>query len=139
INDIPNLLWVGVHKQETTFFLEGVEKIVVEEEEEKGPRHLVAAKKGVIAKMHVSKGKPQVRVDEYVEPGDILVSGKLDFSDEASGANEDEQEATLIAAEGEVRARTWYETTVIVPLKTNYEMLTGEKKQKYYVQIGTFK
>src|SRR5699024_5258488 len=31
IDDIPELLWVGVDQKGTTFFLEGVEKIVVKE------------------------------------------------------------------------------------------------------------
>lgn len=135
INDIPELLWIGVHKKGTTFILEGVEKIVVEEEEVDGPRNLVATKKGVISKMHVSKGKPQVAVDEYVEPGDVLVSGKLDLSDDA----DDKKEPTLIAAEGDIRARTWYETSVTVPLEVNYEVLTGERKRKYFIQIGAVK
>src|SRR5699024_479185 len=135
INDIPELLWIGVHKKGTTFILEGGEKIVEEEEEVDGPRNLVATKKGVISKMHVSKGKPQVAVDEYVEPGDVLVSGKLDLSDDA----DDKKEPTLIAAEGDIRARTWYETSVTVPLEVNYEVLTGERKRKYFIQRGAVK
>src|SRR5699024_3914008 len=77
VQDIPELLWVGVHKQGTTIFLEAVEKKAIEEEEIPGPRHIIATKKGIISKVYVAKGVPQVRIHDYVEPGDVLVSGIL--------------------------------------------------------------
>src|SRR5690625_1117952 len=42
IHDLPELLWVGVHRKGTTFQLEGVEKVIVKREKVQGPRHLVA-------------------------------------------------------------------------------------------------
>ncbi|MFD1363018.1 sporulation protein YqfD [Lentibacillus salinarum] len=140
INDIPELLWVGVQQQGTSFLLEGVEKTVVEEEEVEGPRNLVATKKGVIEYMYVAKGLPQVQVNDYVEPGDVLVSGNIQFSEEDKDDEEDEEDENesneLVAAEGEVTAKTWYETEVTVPLKTNYEELTGNTEARYHVKIG---
>ncbi|SFA70348.1 similar to stage IV sporulation protein [Lentibacillus halodurans] len=138
INDIPELLWVGVQQKGTSFLLEGVEKTIVEEDEVEGPRNLVATKKGVIENMYVSKGLPQVQVNDYVEPGDVLVSGKIQFTndEQTDDDGEEEDEAyELIAAEGEVIARTWYETEVTVPLKTNYEQLTGDSETKYHLKM----
>ncbi|MDY0405536.1 sporulation protein YqfD [Virgibacillus sp. 179-BFC.A HS] len=77
LKHIPELLWVGVEKMGTTIRLEGVEKIVVKKEPVSGPRDLVATKKGIIKKMYVSKGRPLVYVNDYVEPGEVLVSGNL--------------------------------------------------------------
>src|SRR5699024_3550650 len=161
MNDIPELLWVGVHKKGTTFFLEGVEKIIVEEEEVAGPQNLVATKKGVIKNIYVSKGLPKVKVNdyvklgdilvsvditeyneeiagpqnlinknkgiikniyvskelhkvkvnEYVKPGDILVSGDITENNEEN-EEEDKKEkkkSKLLAAEGDITAKTWYE------------------------------
>src|SRR5699024_4876058 len=128
INDIPELLWVGIQQNGTSFVLEGVEKTIVEEEEVEGPRNLVAAKKGVIENMYVSKGQPRVQVNDFVEPGDVLVSGKIKFSNENEGDEDDEKKDEtykLIAAEGEVTAKTWYETEVTIPLKANHEHVTG--------------
>src|SRR5699024_3337019 len=86
-NDIPELLCVGVEQKGTTFFLEGEEKITVEKEEKKKPRDLNENKKGVNKKMYISKGKPQVQLHDYVEPGDLIVSGNL-----TSGSDEEEEE-----------------------------------------------
>ncbi|MBT2214501.1 sporulation protein YqfD [Virgibacillus dakarensis] len=139
VNDIPELLWVGVNKKGTTFFLEGVEKAIVKEKEVKGPRNLIATKKGVIQNMFVSKGLSKVQVNDYVEPGDILVSGKLNFAENENEEDSKKEKAKLVAAEGEVIAKTWYEVKVTVPLKANFEMLTGNKEKKYYLRFGDFK
>jgi len=136
-NDIPELLWVGVEQKGTTFFLEGVEKLIVEKEDVKGPRDLIATKKGVIKKMYVSKGKPQVQLHDYVEPGDLLVSGNLTGSlDEDE--EESEKDPIYVVSEGEVIANTWYEVSVTVPLETNYESMTGNQNKKYYLKLNDY-
>lgn len=137
ISDVPELLWVGVHQKGTTFVLEGEEKTIVKEEEVEGPRNLVATKKGVIQKMYVSKGIPKVEVNDYVKPGDVLVSGKIQF-DENNDDDDDEEDYELVAAEGEITAKTWYEVNVTVPLKANYTLLTGNRESNYHLKISGF-
>ncbi|SET61382.1 similar to stage IV sporulation protein [Oceanobacillus limi] len=142
--DVPELLWVGVQKKGTTFFLEGVEKTIVEKKDVEGPRDLVATKKGVIKNMYVSKGLPKVEINDYVEPGDILVSGTLNEVEQNEEEEEEEEEnkekenRIVVASEGEIIANTWYNTEVTVPLKTNYELLTGEHENKYSIGFGDF-
>ncbi|RLL48045.1 sporulation protein YqfD [Oceanobacillus piezotolerans] len=141
IKDVPELLWVGVSQKGTTFMLEGVEKLVVKEEKPLEPRNLIASKKGVISNIYVAKGLPMVSVNDYVEPGDMLVSGKI-------GENEIEQEEKddegkemnydYVAAEGDITAKTWYEVNVTVPFHYNYEELTGRKEKKYHLKFGDF-
>lgn len=132
--DIPELLWVGVQKKGTTFALEGVEKLIVEKKKVQGPRNLVASKKGVIKKMYISKGQPNVQVNDYVEPGDLLVSGNLTNKEEKE-KDKSKSPPIYVASEGEVIANTWYEMSVTVPLVTNSERLTGNQEKKYYLQI----
>lgn len=139
VKDVPELLWVGVHKKGTTFFLEGVEKIIVKEEEVTGPRNLVATKKGVIQTIYVSKGLPKVEVNDYVEKGDVLVSGAITVDDEEEKEDKKEKKkpSELVSAEGEITAKTWYEMTVTIPLQANYELLTGEKEKRHYIRLGS--
>ncbi|MFC4022756.1 sporulation protein YqfD [Oceanobacillus longus] len=142
IQDIPELLWAGVDQKGTTFYLEGVEKIIVQEADPKQPRNLVASKKGVITKMYVSKGTPMVRVNDYVELGDILVSGDVERADSTdSEEKEDKEQESMIepiAAEGEILANTWYEVSLTIPLKYNYQKLTGDKESKFFLKTGDF-
>lgn len=135
VKDVPELLWVGVEQKGTTFYLEGVEKSIVEEEEPTGPQNLVATKKGVIRNMYVSEGVPRASVNDYVEPGDVLVSGILNEAENEEDGEED-NELDLVAADGDITATTWYEVSVTVPLEGNYEMLSGDQAKKYYLRLG---
>ncbi|WP_068674337.1 sporulation protein YqfD [Oceanobacillus sp. Castelsardo] len=141
VEDVPELLWVGVDRRGTTYSLEGVEKLIVKEEEKHGPRNLIATKKGIIKKMYVAKGLPIVQVNDYVEPGDLLVSGQIGTTDQEEESEEEKKERNfdLVAAEGEITAETWYEVKVTSPLEYSYEELSGNKETKYYIQIGEFK
>ncbi|GAB3795375.1 sporulation protein YqfD [Virgibacillus kimchii] len=136
VEDVPELLWVGVDQKGTTYNLEGVEKVIVEEEEVDGPRHLVATKKGVIKNLYVTEGIPQVSVNDYVEPGDILVSGIINEERKEDEDEENDEEPEYVAADGEVTATTWYEAEVTIPLQSNLEVLTGNQEKKYYLRLG---
>ncbi|MBD1222835.1 sporulation protein YqfD [Virgibacillus halodenitrificans] len=140
VEDIPELLWVGVHQKGTTFFLEGVEKTIVKEEEPLGPRNLIASKKGIIKKLYVSNGMPKVKVNDYVKPGDLLVSGVINENeqDEKEENKEEQSKKKYVAAEGDITATTWYEVIVNVPLTASHESLTGEQEKRYYAKLGNF-
>ncbi|WP_182200542.1 sporulation protein YqfD [Paraliobacillus salinarum] len=135
LDEIPELLWVGVKEKGTTYALEGVEKTQVSETEESSPRHIVAKKNGVITDMYVSKGRPIVSVNDYVKKGDILVAGTL--KEEQEEESEDKKSKNIyVAAQAEIYANTWYESTVSTPTEADYHVLTGDNKNKYYVTIG---
>ncbi|WP_179106541.1 sporulation protein YqfD [Terribacillus halophilus] len=140
LQDIPELLWIGVQEKGTTYALEGVPKTIVKEKEEPGPRHLVAKKKGVIVDMFVSEGVPQVGIHDYVEPGDVLVSGLIGkeppVATEKEEAEKPEDTRKQVAATGNVIARTWYNVSVSVPLKETYTVLSGNQETKYAAQFG---
>src|SRR5699024_8101513 len=97
----------------------------------------IATKKGVIQSIYVSKGLPKVQVNDYVEPGDVLVSGDISVKDEEE-KQEKKDQSELVAAEGDITAKTWYEMNVTIPLEVKHEEVTGNKKKKHYIRIGDF-
>ncbi|MBM7554727.1 sporulation protein YqfD [Thalassobacillus pellis] len=127
LDDIPELLWIGVQKKGTAYLFEGVEKTLVDKEEEKSPAHLVAAKKGMIISMYIEKGKPMVDIHDFVKKGEILASGQLD-----------ERDTKLVRAQGNVFAETWYRLEVSVPMKETLHTTTGNNEQRYHLRIGSF-
>lgn len=137
LENIPELLWVGVEKKGTSYFLEGVEKLIVEDKEPKSPRHLVAAKNGVIKSMYVKKGLPVVSVNEFVEKGKILVSGAIENPMINEDGEEEVNHVEWLAAEGEVIAVTWYQAKVEVPLQAEHIELTGKVEENYYLKLGS--
>lgn len=136
IHDIPELLWIGVQRKGTRLILEGVEKTIVKKETVPGPRHLVATKKGIIKKIYVTKGQPKKKVNDFVEVGDVLVSGELNSVADSNAEDSHANELELVAAEADITAQTWYEINVSIPLSTNQEILTGNQEKKYFIRFG---
>ncbi|QGH34969.1 sporulation protein YqfD [Gracilibacillus salitolerans] len=134
LTDVPELLWIGVKKNGSAFHLEGVEKTIVEKEEEEAAGHLVAKKEGVIEDLFVTRGQPLVRTNDVVYQGDILVSAYLNESEE----DDEEDEGKPVEAEGEVIAKVWYKSEVTVPLDNQYLVLNGKMEQKHYLHASKF-
>lgn len=128
-DNIQQITWVGVELTGTTYHLKVVEKNQPEEEELVSPRHIVAKKEAVIKKMFVEQGQPLTTLNEHVNKGQVLVSGLI--------GKEDEQKE--VAAKAEIFGETWYKSSITIPLKTTFDVLTGEAKFKHYLQFGSFK
>ncbi|WP_079708464.1 sporulation protein YqfD [Paraliobacillus ryukyuensis] len=134
LDEIPELLWVGVKEQGTTYALEGVEKTQVSEREQPSPHDIIAAKSGVITEMYVSKGRPLVDLNDYVKKGDKLVAA--DLSQGKEEAEEDTSNKNQVAAQADIYADTWYESKVTIPLEADYQTLSGEMTSKYFINWG---
>ncbi|KKI88566.1 stage IV sporulation protein [Bacillus sp. SA1-12] len=128
-DNIEQITWVGVELTGTTYHLKVVEKNQPEEEKLVSPRHIVAKKKATIKKMFVEQGQPLTTLHENVQKGQILVSGLI--------GKEDEQKK--VAAKAEIFGETWHLSTITLPLKTTFHVLTGEDKHKHYLQLGSVK
>lgn len=126
MKELPNITWVGFEFKGTRAILKVVEKTLPELPEETGPRHLVANKKAIIYDIFVEEGQPQVKPFQFVQPGDILVSGFI-------GTEEHPQ---IVSAKGKVWGEVWYESELSFPLRRVHSVLTGEEKKRYYLNIG---
>ncbi len=127
-DNLKEITWVGVELQGTTYHLQVVEKTIPEQPEKLGPQNLIATKKAVIVDMFVEEGQPVVDINDYVKPGQLLVSGSIGK----------EGKAKSVSAKGEVLGETWYKSEVSVSLKTNFEVFTGNEKRKHYLKFGSF-
>jgi similar to stage IV sporulation protein len=128
-DNIQQITWVGVELTGTTYHLKVVEKNQPKEEKLVSPQHIVAEKEAVIAKMFVEQGQPLTTLHQHVNKGQILVSGLI--------GKEDKQKK--VAAKAEIFGETWYKSTISIPIKTTFHVLTGEDKEKHYLQLGSFK
>ena len=80
-NRIHHLTWVGIDIKGTTFHFQVVEKNAPKREQQAGPQNLVASKKAVIVDMFVENGQPKVSINDFVKPGQLLVSGLIGKDD----------------------------------------------------------
>lgn len=122
---VPELTWIGVTLKGTTYQFQVVEKELPEEVKRYSPRNLVAEKKAVITKMFVEQGQAMVEVNDYVQKGEVLVSGILG----------QEENTKIIPAKGKVYGEVWYTSEVTIPLKSTFETLTGDHYTKHYISI----
>ncbi len=101
---------------------------------------MVANKSGVIKSMYVKKGLPQVRVNDFVEKGKILVSGAIEKLNMEKTKEEENEEVyyEYLASEGEVIATTWYRAEVLIPLQSEHIELTGNIDENYRFGIGSY-
>lgn len=127
IEALPDVTWVGFQFQGTKALLKVVEKTNPEVAERLSPRNLIAKKKAVVYDLFVEQGEPKVKPNQYVRPGDILVSGVI-------GSAETQQ---IVPAKGRVMGEVWYESNVSIPLIRTKNVYTGETKDEYYVHIGS--
>ncbi|WP_079479624.1 sporulation protein YqfD [Halobacillus salinus] len=128
LEDIPDLLWVGVKKQGTSYHLYGVEKTRQDLDENDRPSYLVATKKGMVIRSFIKKGRPLVSVYDIVKKGQPLATGELV-----------EEGDVFVHTEGEVIAETWYKAEQQLPLKHILDVTSGEANYSYGLKIGSFK
>lgn len=86
----------------------------------------VANKSGTIKKIKVTKGVLVVQENNYVNKGDVLITGSVIYNEELK--NE-------VCARGTITGEVWYKVNVSVPL---YERKKKIKKSKYNVAINLF-
>ena len=125
-DQIGALTWIGVELKGTTYHFQVVEKSEPKKAEAIGPRHLIAKRKAAIVKIFVEKGEPVVKVNDYVLPGQLLVSGLYGKEDDLKS----------VAASGEILGETWYSTKVELPLKSTFQVFNGNEKRKYALKIA---
>ncbi len=125
---LPEASWVGVEIRGTKLIIQVVEKDVPEKQQVIGPRHLIAKKKAVVHSIIAETGKTMVKVNQFVNKGQVLISGLI---------GNDERQA-LVPARGKVKGEVWYVSDVSVPYKMSRSRLTGEQETRYYLTVGSY-
>ncbi|GAA4706235.1 sporulation protein YqfD [Brevibacillus fulvus] len=125
---LPEASYVGVRLQGTKAIIQVVEKEEPMPKPAVGPRNLVAKKRAVISKVMAEAGKSMVKVNQFVEKGQVLISGVI--------GNEERQ--GLVAAKGTVQGEVWYESQVTVPLRQSRYQLTGQQQENHYLLLGSW-
>jgi similar to stage IV sporulation protein len=133
---VPELSWASIAVRGVRARIQVVEKAGFKPFE--GFRtDLVAKKPGMVVHLVTFSGEPAVRVGDYVQPGDTLIRGCLYYW---GGGRPQVWPGTPVPprdaiarcgpAEGQARARVWYERYEEVPLYRETRVPTGREARR---------
>ncbi len=122
----PNLMWVGIHIDGSVVTIQSIEKIEGVKEHLLKPQNIIASKPGVMVKIFASRGRILVKPGQFVQPGQVLISGDL-FEGQ-----------TLVPAEGNSIGEVWYVSKIQVPLHVVKNGLTGAYVVRDYLDWNGF-
>lgn len=124
---MPELSWIGIQIKGTKAIVEVVEK------SESPPLisrtdacDIIAAKDGVITKLLVLSGDPQVADGDSVRKGQMLVTGTI---------LRENLEPRQVHSLAQVSARTWYEDAEELPLQQIEFKATGKVARQYKLKL----
>lgn len=118
--------WIEIENNGTKITVRAEERKIPTKNEEETPRNIIAKKKGIIKKVIAKKGDIVKDMDDYVEKGELIITGDLIFNNESKGK---------VRADGEVYAEIWYITNIKYPVVTEKEKLTGKKQKIYTIKF----
>jgi len=126
---LPELRWAAVNYDSSTITVivrERTEKPEMVDEHQ--PAHIIAEKSGIVDRVSVLMGKPQVAERQTVLAGEPLISGAVPstFGD-----------TRIVHALGTVQARTWYEIRASRPLTETKKVYTGRERHRLALTFGT--
>ncbi|MDD4547745.1 MAG: sporulation protein YqfD [Bacilli bacterium] len=89
-------------------------------------RHIVASKSAIIKKIDAKTGEIVKNINDYVKPGDVVISGEIKLHDEIKD---------VLGAEGEVYGEVWYQTKITYPLTRRTEKVLNNYKHGLVIEI----
>lgn len=116
-NDIE---WLEIERSGTKYTVRIEKRIINDLEKEESIRHIVAKKPGIIKKIEASDGEIIKKINDYVNTGDIIISGEI---------HKGEDIKDNVSADGDIYAEVWYKVKVELPINYYEKKYTGNNKK----------
>lgn len=132
------IAWGEIRIKGSRLVVELVKKKMPPELEENSPCDIIASKDGIIEEIIPLKGEALVKPGDTVSAGDILITGRvlIKSARKEDAERQNQSDMLLVHARGIVKARTWYQKAVGVPLVIVERVPTGRVKKAYRLQLG---
>lgn len=110
--------WLEIEEIGTSYIIRVEARIIPKLEDTKENRDIIARKNAVIRKIEAKNGSIIRQRGEYINKGDIIISGSIKLNDNVMG---------LTHAEGVVLGEVWYTLDITYPYVYQEDKLTNEK------------
>ena len=122
INDNKDKLeWIEIDRVGSTYNIYVERRIINDLDDDNNPRHVVARKNAIILEIKASNGSIIRKVNDYVNKGDIIVTGLIMKGDKV---------VNKVKADATIYGETWYNVHVELPLNYYDKTYTGRVKKK---------
>ncbi len=116
-----HLEWMEIEERGTTYRINVEERKKNNQKIKQEEQSIVAKKKGRILEIEASHGAIVKKKNDYVEKGDVIISGIIKNKDTP---------VSKVRAEGRVFAEIWYKVKIEVPYNYQEEVKTGRRKKR---------
>lgn len=117
--------WLEIDRVGTKYYIRVLERII-NKEEEVSYQNVVARKNAVIKEIKASSGEIIKKVNDYVNKGDVIISGLIMKKEEVKN---------IVMAKGSVYGETWYNVKVILPRTYSIYKYTGNSYTRLSISI----
>ncbi|MDD2215461.1 MAG: sporulation protein YqfD [Eubacteriales bacterium] len=136
---LEDISWVGIEYRGNLAevrLVEGTESIATPDLDQ--PCHIVAAKEGYIEKIIAREGKEAVSQGEFVNVGDVLISGILQIEDKTYSSDPENPMNRYVHARGEAFAKTVYRFIYYQEKEKLLKQRTGRSIPGFSLSIGEY-
>ena len=99
--------WLEFDRKGSVYYINVLERIINKEDDSSNYRHLVSKKNAIILEIKAEDGEIVKKINDYVNKGDIIVSGAIMKGEEVKN---------YVKAKGNVYGETWYNVSVELPI-----------------------
>lgn len=118
--------WIEIDRVGTKYYIHLLERVIHEEDKEINYQNVVAKKNAVIGEIKATSGEVVRKVNDYVNKGDVIISGLITKKDEVKN---------IVEAKGKIYGETWYNVKVELPTRYQDKRYTGNSYQRLSLNI----
>lgn len=116
----PNKLeWIEIENIGMTYKIRIEQRIITDIPKSDDFCHIIASKSTILTKVNSTAGINLKMPGDYVEKGDIIISGDITYNEELKNS---------LCAQGEAYGEVWYKASVKVPLNYQEKIKTGKSR-----------
>jgi len=118
--------WLEIENIGTKYIVKVEERKIIDIKEDYTKRNVIATKSAIIKKVFARDGVILKNIDEYVNAGDVVISGEIKLNDIVK---------ETIKAEGEIFGEVWYNIKVEYPYIYSEKKVTGNTKDIFAINF----
>ena len=116
LNDYKNKIeWLEIDLVGSVYKINVLERVISKDNKDSIKQNVVSSKNAIIREIRATNGEVVKKVYDYVNKGDIIISGEIKKGEDVKG---------IVKADGKVFGETWYNVRVELPLSYDNEQIT---------------